>query len=226
MPESAARARTRRRRRILSWVPISVVALLCVAVVIGAFVMQSSWWTDLNRAPSDDQEGPGGSSMFGDGGVDYLTREGRLRVIVRPDSPSAGELDLPERGERTVETRVPVQGLVSVAEGAISFDTISAFTVHTASDRVQSVDLVLDGVGDWLAAVGDVESRSSMFGWSSDDLERADEGLLAARRAGESRYRAAFPAREYDGAWVSAVIDVDVASSAASLTYTVALDAP
>ena len=74
---------TRRQRRALSWVPITVVAIICVAIAWGALSIQNSWWTDPAQTPSTDQVTDDGMSTFTRAGVDYLTRQGVVRIDLR-----------------------------------------------------------------------------------------------------------------------------------------------
>lgn len=219
-PGTVGRARS--RRRLLSWVPISVVALLCVGFVVAAIAMQNSWWTDPERAPDSDQQASDGASLFTESGVDYLTRQGMLRVKVRADALPASELGLEPDGSQSFEPLVPIQAVVLGADGAFHLDLVRSFTVTTADDRVQSIDLEQESNGDWLSAFPNLERMAPSWGWTPADLDKLKNDLTAASRQTDSdSYSAQTPPIERNGALVSARIDVDVAAANVTVVFTV-----
>lgn len=183
----------------LSWMPISIVALLCIAVVVGVVAVQNSWWTDTS-APSDDQQAPDGMSMFGDPGVDFFTRDGTVRVKVRADSLPATELGLEPDAAAVFESIVPISAVILGADGAFTLDLVKTITVTTAGNLVESVDLVQDGRGSWLSIYPQLQRIAPSWGWTAEQLDQLQADLTAAsRESASSRYSATLPHVEHKG---------------------------
>lgn len=216
-------SKRRARRRLLSWLPIGLVALVCVGFVVGAFAMQGSWWTDAGRAPSADQRAADGSTMFGDAGVDYLGRDGVLRVKVRGDAPSATSLGLDATGTRDVTPIVPVRAQILTEEGTLRFPNVSAFSVLSRGDRVHALELIADGAGTWSAARAELRRLAAEWGWPAEEVARVEDALAAAaREPGTAPFLAELPTVPYAGALVSARVEAAPDGSGATVVYTVA----
>ncbi|WP_203581673.1 hypothetical protein [Microbacterium hibisci] len=223
MPESPAKRRA--RRRLLSWIPISIVALLCVGFVVAAIQMQNSWWTDDDRPASEDQQASDGTSMLTGAGLDYLTREGVLRVRVGSDSLPAEELGLDANTSQSFEPITPIQAVVVADDGAFHVDLVRSFTVTTSNGRVESVQLVREANGDWLAVFAHLQRVAEHWGWSEADLALLQDDLTAAAHEGDGQqYSGRLAPVPHNGALASAEVAVDVPAAEVTLTFTVSED--
>jgi hypothetical protein len=212
----------RSRRRVLGWIPTAIGAVICVGVVVAAILMQNSWWNDPERPPAADQRAPDGMSMLGGPGIDYLTRQGALRVRVGPDALAATELGLEANGSQTFEPLTPVQAIVLAPEGSFHVDVIRSFTVVASEDRVQSVQLVPETDGSWLTALAHVQRMAPYWGWTEAEISGLEADLTLASQAGDGRaYSAEIPPVEHKGAMASAEVSVDVSSSEVTTTFIV-----
>lgn len=212
----------RSRRRLLGWIPTALAAVICVGVVVAAILMQNSWWNDPERPPAADQRAPDGMSMLGGPGIDYLTRQGALRVRVGPDALAATELGLEANGSQTFEPLTPVQAIVLAPDGSFHVDVIRSFTVVASEDQVQSVQLVPESDGSWLTALSQVQQLAPYWGWTEAEISRLEADLTLAAQAGDGRaYSAEIPPVEHKGAMASAEVSVDVSSSEVTTTFIV-----
>jgi hypothetical protein len=210
------RARAR-RRRLLSWLPTAIVAAICVAFVVGAVAMQSSWWTAPTGTPAVDQQEADGASRFDTAGVDYFTRDGSVRVKLRDDAASATDLGLPADGERTVEPIVPVTVVVLGPDGAFAVRGVSSFTVTTSADEVTAVSVIPDLPPSWQSASADLERSALNWGWQQSDIDTLTADLAAAARSADgTAYAAALVPLPSKGLVVDARIAVD---GGATVTY-------
>jgi len=218
LPESVVRTDT--RRRLLSWIPISIVALLCIAFVVGAVWMQNSWWTDPDRPADESQQADDGMSLFTGPGMDYLTRQGVVRVRIGPDSLPATELGLEADGSQTFEPITPIRAVAVAPDGSFHVDLVRSFTLTTADNRVESVEFEREANGAWLTVFPDLQRVASAWGWAEADLTQLQDDLAAAARDGNGeRYSAWLPLVEHKGAAVSAEVDVDVATPEVTATF-------
>jgi len=217
-------SRTAKRRQLLSWLPTAIVAAICVAMVVGAIAMNNSWWTQSAPPASKEQETVDRMSIFTPAGVEYLTRQGRMKIKLRASSPSVAQLGLEPLESRTIEPLVPVEAIVLGEESVFHIDLVREFTVTASTEQVASIALVEDTNGTWQTAYALLSARASDWGWSDSDLEALQRSLLAASRESADRsYGAGLPAAENDGNLVSARIDVDGADGRVTLSYTIAL---
>ena len=204
-------ANRRVRRRLLSWIPISIVALICLGFVVASVLMQTSWWIDEARPASADQEASDGMSTFTEAGVDYLTRQGTLRMRVGSGSLPTSELGLEANESRSFEPIVPIEAVVIAPDGSFHVDLVRSFTVTTSNGEVESVKLVREANGDWLSVFPNLERMAQYWGWTDADLEQLQRDLTAASHDGNGRqYSAELPAVEHNGALVSAQVDIDL----------------
>ena len=214
--------RRRIRRRILSWVPITVVAVICAGFVVAANVMQDSWWSAPEPTAAADQRSAKGMSVFTGTGIDYLTRDGYMKVELRDASESARSLGLDSDGSRTFEPIVPINAIMLGADGVIDLDLVRSVTVVSEDDRVAAVELLTDNDGAWTAAYAEVADVTSEWGFTPDDLDALRDDLTARSRSADGMpYRAALAEREYHGARVSAEIAVDPAGSQVTARFVV-----
>ncbi len=212
----------RSRRRLLGWIPTAIAAAICVGVVVSAILMQNSWWTDPERPATADQQAPDGMSMLGDPGIDYLTRQGALRIRIGPDSLTATELGLEPDGPETFEPITPVQAIVVAPAGSFHVDVTRSFTVVAADDVVQSVHLVLESDGTWRTALSHLQRIASYWGWTDAEIDQLEHDLTVASRAGDGQaYSAEITPAEHKGALSSAEVAVDVTSSQVTTTFVV-----
>lgn len=220
---SEERRRSKRRRVVLSWIPISIVALICVGVVVGAVAVQNSWWTQADPRPSTDQQASDGMSLFEPPGIDFLTHEGVVRVKVRADSLPASQLGLDVDGTETVEPRVPISAVVLTADGAFNVELVKSFTITTSDNQVTSVELVQDGQGMWLTIYPQLQRIAPSWGWTAQQLEQLRIDLTTASRDTTGpTYSATLPAVEHKGALASAEVTIDTDSGNVGLAFTVA----
>jgi hypothetical protein len=220
VPEPVAKRRA--RRRLLSWIPISIVAVLCAGFVVGALVMQNSWWLDDDRPASTDQQASDGMSMLTDAGADYLTRRGILRVKVGEKSLPAAELGLEADGERRFDLITPVQAVVLADDGTFYVDLVRSFTVTTSKGRVESVRLERDTNGDWLSALPSLQGMAESWGWTDADFARLQDDLTAASHEGDGkRYSAELGPVEHNDALSSAEVAVDLDASQVTVAFIV-----
>lgn len=209
---------------MLSWVPISIVALLCVGFVVAAVAMQNSWWIDTERPASADQEASDGMSIFSGAGVDYIGREGLMKIRVTEDALSAAELGLPAEGTETFEPIVPVTALVLGGDGVFSLDLVRSFAITTSGGRVESIELSRVSNGAWLSVFPHLASVAEGWGFTDADVAALQEDLTAASREnGGDRYSAAIDPVLHNGAMSSAEITVDIQSSQVTVTFEVSV---
>lgn len=215
-------AQRRARRRLLGWLPITFVALICVGVVIAAVLMQNSWWTDSRRPAAADQQAADGTSMFGGPGIDYLTRQGVLRIRIGEDSLPARTVGLEERGRQTFRPITPIEAVVVAPDGAFYLDLVRSFTVVTDGDRVESVELVREADGAWQSVFPQLRDVAPSWGWTDADLERLQDDLTVASAAeGGGVYSARTAPVAHKGAEVSAEVSVDVPNADVTATFVI-----
>jgi hypothetical protein len=216
-----ATRRRHARRRILSWIPISVVALICAGFVVGAVTMQDSWWTDPEPTAAADQRTPKGMSMFTGTGVDYLSREGFVRIELRDSAEPATTLGLDADGTRTITPIVPVDTLILAEDGVLDLDLVREIVIETADDAVSAVHLRTDNDGAWTGAYAEVASVASDWGYTAADLAKLRDTLTdRAQAADGDAYAAALDPRTHLGAAVSAEIAVDQRAASVTATFT------
>ena len=211
-----------RRRALRSWIPISIVAAICVAIVVAVIVVQNSWWNDANARPSDDQQASDGMSLLTPAGVDYLTRDGVVRVKLRADALSAAELGLEPNDSQVFEPIVPIRAVVLGADGAFTVELVKSFTITTVDDRVEAVELVQDGKGMWLSIYPQLERIAPSWGWTEEQLDQLQTDLTAASRTTSSpTYSAQLPEVAHKGALVSARVTIEQEDGNIGLAFTV-----
>ena len=211
---------TRRQRRALSWVPITVVAIICVAVAWGALSIQNSWWTDPAQTPSTDQVTDDGMSTFTRAGVDYLTRQGVVRIDLRETAEPAASLGLPASGSQQVEPLVPVRAILLGDDGVASVELVEALTLTTDADSVTTVELRPVAPTSWTAAVGQLREDAETWGWREEDFSRLEEELTAASGASDGEYAAALPPVTANGMTIGAMVTIRGEDAPVGLSYT------
>jgi len=215
-------ATSRVRSALRSWGPIAIVALLCVGVVIAVIAVQNSWWNDPDRVPSDQQAASDGMSVFTDAGMDFLTREGEVRIKVRADALPASQLGLEPNGTQSFAPLVPIEAVVLGADGAFRVALVRSFTIETRDDRVHSIELLRETNGMWVTVSEQLAREASAWGWTDDDLAALQDALTAASRsASGDRYSAELPAVPHKGALASARIIVDTESPHVTVLFRV-----
>ncbi|WP_124292805.1 hypothetical protein [Microbacterium sp. ABRD28] len=218
MPEPMTR--TGAKRRLLSWVPISIVALICLGFVVAVVSMENSWWVDEDRPATADQEASDGMSVFTEAGVDYLTREGRLLMRVGSGSLPSSELGLQANETQSFEPIVPIEAVIVAPDGSFYVDLLRSFTITTSRGEVESVQLVREANGAWLTVFPNLQRTARFWGWTDSDLEQLQRDLTAASHEGNgNQYSAELPAVEHNGALVSAHVDVDLSQSEITATF-------
>lgn len=217
-------ARRRSRRKLLSWIPITIVALLCVGFVVAAVAMQNSWWIDADRPASADQEAADGMSIFTGAGIDYIGRQGLMKIRVTEDALPADELGLPADGSERFEPIVPVTAIILGGDGVFSMDLVRSFTVTTTDGRVDSIELSRVSDGAWLTVFPYLNSVAERWGFTAADVAALQDDLTAAsREEGADQYSAAIEPVLHNGALSSAEITVDTRSSQVTVTFEVAV---
>lgn len=213
-------AHQRRRRRILSWIPIGIVGLICVGFIVAANLIQGSWWADDEPIASTDQTSPRGMSMFTQTGVDYLTRDGFVKIEVRDGSEPADALGLPEDGTRRIEPIVPVQAILLGVDGVIDIDLVRSITLETSDGRLSAVEISTDNDGTWTGSFAEVIDVASEWGFGAEELEslRSD---MERPSDDTGLQQAALSEREYNGARVTAAITVHGDEGFVTATFTI-----
>lgn len=214
-------ARPVKRRWWLSWLPTSIVASLCVAVVIGVIAMQNSWWTDPNPVGSADQVAADGTSLFGDAGADFFTRQGIVRLKVNTSGLPASELGLDPDAVQTFEPPVPIKAVVLGEDGAFYLDPVRSFSITTVDNEVQSVTIEREGDGRWQSVLAELESMQTSWGWTSEDLKTLSNDLAAAAASSPDKYTATVGPVEAKGSLVSAEVSVDGTDSRVDVAFTI-----
>lgn len=219
-PRLTPKQRRARRNALLSWIPIGLVALVCVAFAVGALAMQNSWWVKPEVPASSDQQLDDGMSRFDTAGVDYLGREGIARLRLTDASVSATELGLPATGDRTVTPTVPVLLLVLVDDRVLDFELVQEFTLESVDDRVTALTVMPEASGRWTTAYADLQARAADWGWSETEIAALPDALAEAARTGAATYTAVLPPRSVAGVTASVELTVDLASNSVDLRYT------
>lgn len=199
----------RTRRRVLSWLPTALVALVCVGFVVGAIAMQNSWWTSPTGAPAADQQASDGSSRFDQAGIDYLTRDRSARIKLRDDAEPATDLGLAADGDRTIEPLVPVTLVILGSDGAVAMQNVSSFEVSTSGDRIAAVTVSPDLVPSYQNVQADLATNAARWGWSDADLQRLTDDLAAAAQGADGAYGAELPTIRHNGIDIDAHVTID-----------------
>ena len=92
----------------------------------------------------------------------------------------AAELGLDADGTETFEPRVPVKAIALGGDGAFYLDLVDSFTLTTAEDRVQSIELVPDGPGTWQSVSSQLQQVGAEWGWTQDQLDQLQTDLGTA----------------------------------------------
>lgn len=204
---SATLAQTRRRRRILTWIPTGIVILVCVGFFVGAYAVSQSWWFQDDPVASDDQQTSDGQSRFTPGGVDYLTRQGTLSLRLDDDAATAQALGLASDGVEDITPRTPVRALVSAPGGELEVSPVTVLTLGTADDRLCSVEFELRG-SSWTGAVENLRDLAPGWGWSEEDVSRLSDQVAAATSEDGDPIVVGLGPIEHLGAVVSARVEV------------------
>lgn len=117
--------------RVLTWVTLSIAAVICLVLGFGAVAMANSWWTEEAPVASADQQLPDGQSRFDQAGFDFLNRQGHATVDVTA-SASASELGLPTAGQTPIDTLVPISLEVRGDASSLEFNGVSRFELTTS----------------------------------------------------------------------------------------------
>ena len=194
--------------------------ILIVGVGVTAVVMSNSWWTDTEHTPSPDQVAADGTSTFTQAGVDYLNAAGVVIIKVRPDSLGALELGLDIDGSRNVEGLTPLELRLLGNGGVLNIDLVDSFTVTTSGGDISRVEMRYAGNGNYRDLSRVIAGISGTVGWSVEDVAQMEDELTAARResTGDS-YSAQIQSRDKSGMQVSAIVEVNVATSSTSLMF-------
>ncbi len=201
-------AEKRRRKALLSWIPITIVAVICAGFVAGAIAMQNSWWTEDDPTASVDQAASDGMSRFDRAGVDFFTRQGTVRIKVRGDAQRASALGLPADGTEDFAPLTPVTAIVLAPGGVFGYELVSHFSVETEDDRVTGVRLLMDGSNTWAGVSAQLRGMAADWGWTAAQLDALTEEVGATVRAGGDAV-VSLPAIPVHGAAVSAEVAVD-----------------
>lgn len=209
--------RRARRERRATWITLSVVAIICAVVGVGAYAMANSWWVADAPAPSADQQLADGQSRFDRAGVDFLNRQ-RLATVDIAAPARASELGLPTEGETPVETLVPLTVEVRGNGAAIAFPGVSWFSLGTADDRLTSLSVTPGSSGAWTTIRTDLEGRAGEWGWTASDLATLEAQVGEAAREEGDAQTVSLPPTLVDGMTVSADVVIDE-SGQISLQY-------
>lgn len=199
--------RRARRERLSTWITLSVVAIICAVVGIGAFAMTNSWWVEDSPAPSADQQLPDGQSRFDSAGIDFLNRQRDATVDVT-NPALARTLGLPVAGDTPIETLVPLTLHVRGETTVIDFVGVTWFTLTTLDDQVSAVTVVPASSSTWSAIRTDLAQRASSWGWSVEDLAALEEQVGDAGRIEGQTSTLGLPPTTVDGMTVSAQVTI------------------
>lgn len=211
---NALREQRRARRARWRWLPTALIALACVAAVIGAVAMGRSWWAEPRPAASADQVAGDGTSVFTQAGRDFFTREGDVRVKLGAAALPAGELGLPADGETELDFAVPLEVRLLAPDGVAVMPLMGGMTITTSGDELVAVEL-RPGAGSGFQGqvMPTLHALAPKAGWSEADFAAFTEELGSAGQASDDGSYAAVIGPG-DGLGVDASARVDVAPGA------------
>lgn len=206
------KARAARKNRLLTWITLSVAALICAAAGVGAYAMTQSWWTEESPVAAADQQLPDGQSRFDGAGQDFFNRQGRVTVDLRTPA-SATDLGLPVSGTTAIDTLVPLSVDVRTNGDDISFSGVSRFELVTTGDELTRVSIVPAASGSWTAISTDLRGRGAEWGWSDADLAALADGVGVAARDDGVASTVSLPSVESAGLDIAAEVNVSTAGA-------------
>ncbi|WP_022879112.1 hypothetical protein [Microbacterium sp. B19] len=215
-PSPAARAA--RKDRVLTWVTLSIVAVICLVLGFGAVAMANSWWTEETPVASADQQLADGQSRFDRAGLDFLNRQGHATVDVTA-STSASELGLPTSGQTPIDTLVPISLEVRGDGTSVKFSGLSHFELTTSDDILTRVQVIPAASGSWASISSELGSRAAQWGWSQAQLDALHEQVGDAARNEGTTSTLSLPTVTYGGMSITA--QVTSSDGTLSLAYNI-----
>jgi hypothetical protein len=215
---SSPAARAARKDRVLTWITLSVAAVICLALGFGAVAMANSWWTEEAPVASADQQLADGQSRFDQAGLDFLNRSGHATVDVTASTP-ASELGLPTAGQTPIDTLVPISLEIRGSGAALEFSGVSRFELITSDDIVTRVQVIPAASGSWTSISAELASRAEQWGWSQTQLDALHEQVGEAARNEGTASTLSLPTVTYGGMSVTA--QVTAGAGPLSLAYNV-----
>ncbi|MXS73650.1 hypothetical protein CSIV_12255 [Microbacterium sp. CSI-V] len=211
-------ARAARKNRLLTWITLAIAAVICAVIGVGAYAMNTSWWTEESPVAASDQQLPDGQSRFDQAGQDFFNRQGRVTVDLS-STTSASDLGLPLAGTTAVDTLVPLSLDIRTGGEDIAFGGVSHFEITTGQDRVTRISVEPASSGSWSAISADLRSRATAWGWTDADLATlGDQVGDAGRREGVAS-TVSLPAVASEGLGITADVNV-TAGGSLQLVYT------
>ena len=213
-------ARAARKNRLLTWITLVIAAVICAVIGVGAYAMNTSWWTEESPVAASDQQLPDGQSRFDRAGQDFFNRQGRVTVDLS-STTSASDLGLPLAGTTAVDTLVPLSLDVRGADDAgFSFAGVSSFRLTTVDDGLTTVAVVPASSGGWTSISADLHARAAEWGWSDADLATLTDVVGTAIRADGGTTVLSLPPVNRAGLGITAEVTV-TAGAALGLEYIV-----
>jgi hypothetical protein len=199
-------ARSRRRRKILAWIPAVLMVLGMVALVAGAILFQNSWWTNDDRIASTDQQTADGMSTFTTAGQDYFNVERVVFVKVGETAPRASDLGLPEEGVTEVVPPVPIEVRVLGSTGVFTLTLVDQLTFTTHDDRVTLLRLDHEGTRSYSDLTDLLRGMTSAADWTDEDFDVLADALADAPHDADGTYEATLRPSTKGGVIVTATI--------------------
>lgn len=211
-------ARAARKNRLLTWITLTIAAVICVVIGVGAYAMNTSWWTEESPVAAADQQLPDGQSRFDQAGQDYFNRQGRATVDLASGT-AATELGLPVAGTTAIDTLVPLALDIRTSGEDITFGGVSHFDITTGQDGITGVAVEPASSRVWSAISTELRARASAWGWSDADLATFGDQVGAAARDEGVASTVSLPAVASGGLTITAAVNV-TAGGSLQLVYT------
>ena len=211
-------ARAARKNRLLTWITLAIAAVICAVIGVGAYAMNTSWWTEESPVAASDQQLPDGQSRFDRAGQDFFNRQGRVTVDLS-STTSASDLGLPLAGTTAVDTLVPLSLDIRTGGDDITFGGVSHFEITTGQDSVTRISVEPPSSGSWSTISADLRSRATGWGWTDADLATLGDQVGDAVRNEGVASTVSLPAVASEGLGITADVNV-TAGGSLQLVYT------
>lgn len=199
-------AQSRRRRKILAWIPAALMVLGMAALVVAAILFQNSWWTNDDRVASTDQQTADGMSTFTTAGQDFFNVERVVFVKVGEAAPRASDLGLPEEGVTEVIPPVPIEVRVLGTTGVFTLTLVEQLTLTTSDGRVTLLRLDHEGTRSYADLTDLLRGMTSAVDWTDEDFDALANALADAPHDADGTYEATLRPSTKGGMIVAATI--------------------
>jgi hypothetical protein len=197
-----------RTRALLSWLPAGILILIIAGVVFTTVAVQNSWWAEKEPTASSDQRATDGSSKLSDAGLDYVNKEGTLRVRVGEGALPATQLGIGADEHKSATFRRPVRVVVAAREEVYVVDEVESMSAIAQDDRLTAVSLDVGQALPWSRAYATVQGLADEFGWDPAEIASWEKQISD------------FTRDHTEGAFTAEV----TSSSAAAITGTLVFD--